>query len=325
MKSCLPSLLLIALNFFPGAHAQTAQEVFSAYYKDWFQIEVIIFERIENRTGDPEAWPRNLTLGYPDNLVFFNASGEQEAQSSGEDNSVLLENLRKADALDPINMRMKERIEKAEIQRLTPKESPYTFLPKENRILNDEAQRLQRHQAMRVLFHQAWRQPVYALESAPAIVVTGGDKFNQHYELEGTLTFSLSRFLHIHTKLWLTQFEANYGQEIANWPTLPTLPQAGLDKIMEVKPKAQEKAQETESWGVNLNADLEQTNLETPDGIAGLNSYQSIANQPFVIKHIIGVEQTRRMRSTELHYLDHPKLGILVRIDPYRPKFTGSN
>jgi hypothetical protein len=26
--------------------------------------------------------------------------------------------------------------------------------------------------------------------------------------------------------------------------------------------------------------------------------------------------QSRRMRSEELHYLDHPKLGVVVRIDP---------
>ncbi len=28
------------------------------------------------------------------------------------------------------------------------------------------------------------------------------------------------------------------------------------------------------------------------------------------------LHESRRMRSGELHYLDHPKLGILVRIDP---------
>lgn len=30
----------------------------------------------------------------------------------------------------------------------------------------------------------------------------------------------------------------------------------------------------------------------------------------------VQIHQTRRLRSGELHYLDHPKLGVLVRIDP---------
>jgi hypothetical protein len=31
----------------------------------------------------------------------------------------------------------------------------------------------------------------------------------------------------------------------------------------------------------------------------------------------IHAASSRRMRSTELHYIDHPRLGIIVRIDPY--------
>jgi len=28
------------------------------------------------------------------------------------------------------------------------------------------------------------------------------------------------------------------------------------------------------------------------------------------------LSQSRRLRSNEIHYLDHPKFGIVVRIDP---------
>ncbi|NKB97689.1 MAG: hypothetical protein GKR90_04190 [Pseudomonadales bacterium] len=33
-------------------------------------------------------------------------------------------------------------------------------------------------------------------------------------------------------------------------------------------------------------------------------------------KHFIHIGERRRMRSQELHYIDHPKIGIIVRIDP---------
>jgi len=34
------------------------------------------------------------------------------------------------------------------------------------------------------------------------------------------------------------------------------------------------------------------------------------------ITHFMRLSESRRMRSTEIHYLDHPKLGVVVRIDP---------
>ncbi len=37
---------------------------------------------------------------------------------------------------------------------------------------------------------------------------------------------------------------------------------------------------------------------------------------PPVAQGYMRLSQSRRMRSTELHYLDHPKLGLVVRIDP---------
>jgi hypothetical protein len=36
----------------------------------------------------------------------------------------------------------------------------------------------------------------------------------------------------------------------------------------------------------------------------------------------IHAASSRRMRSTEVHYIDHPRLGIIVRIDPYTSPAT---
>jgi hypothetical protein len=34
------------------------------------------------------------------------------------------------------------------------------------------------------------------------------------------------------------------------------------------------------------------------------------------------LREQRRMRSGELHYLDHPKFGVLARVDPIQPPDT---
>jgi hypothetical protein len=40
------------------------------------------------------------------------------------------------------------------------------------------------------------------------------------------------------------------------------------------------------------------------------------ARSPAETRPVMIMNQSRRMRSEEIHYLDHPKLGIIVRIDP---------
>jgi hypothetical protein len=58
---------------------------------------------------------------------------------------------------------------------------------------------------------------------------------------------------------------------------------------------------------------------QTPD-VLGTDYLQSEAPKP-TIYHL---KQTRRMRSDELHYLDHPVLGMLILITPYEDKTAGA-
>lgn len=39
--------------------------------------------------------------------------------------------------------------------------------------------------------------------------------------------------------------------------------------------------------------------------------------QEFLIKRIVKISQQRSMRSNEVHYIDHPLLGIIIKIIPY--------
>ena len=135
----------------------------------------------------------------------------------------------------------------------------------------------------RVLFHQAWHQPVFAVGESRPLLIEGGGTFerplpappafhtdddsaieafefpndgslpmsdtawkpHEYPELQGSLTFSLARFLHVEARLWLTSI--------------------------------------------------------TPEGTL----------------FFAPLKQSRRMRSEETHYLDHPLFGVIVRIDPW--------
>ena len=202
---------------------------------------------------------------------------------------------------------------------------------------------------MRLLFHNAWRQPFYSQEQAPALVITGGDLYEDHYELEGTISLSLSRYLHIHTNLWLTQFEANTGKNEEHWRWLPDRPtptsvanegEADLDfDTSELSTSLDGNTLGSNSINSNslgsfddipsLNTGLDSDSLSFNFGNNSSTTYfddlGNFIEHPYMIRQIVTIQQKRRMRSGELHYIDHPRLGILIRIDPYQPEFSAIN
>jgi len=185
-------------------------------------------------------------------------------------------------------------------------------------MLNKEAKLLGRDRYTRILFHEVWRQPIVNQKNAPSIVISGGDLFDKNHELEGSISLYVSRYLHIHTNLWLTDFEANFGQDLGHWPILPIPPTYVNVDAVENLLSSQQPAPANE-WNVkfgqqniDLNSDSANSNL-----LIGFNASEE--QRPYVARNIVTMKQKRRMRSGELHYIDHPKLGILVIVNKYVP------
>ena len=169
--------------------------------------------------------------------------------------------------------------------------------------LGDLRNSLRNNKKYRVLFHEAWQQQI-AEKNTPAIIIQGGNSMGQHRELEGSIQLRVSRYLHIETNLWLIRFSAtahpesktNSSDSTTNstinhsmnnavddeWPILPMLP-------------------------VNHKLPTDITKTIPPEDL----SY----NIP-VVESITPLNAKRRMRSEELHYIDHPILGLLIIITP---------
>nr|WP_324258752.1 CsiV family protein [Cellvibrio fontiphilus] len=180
-------------------------------------------------------------------------------------------------------------------------------LPVSERQLNAQAQKLERNPRFQVLFHNAWRQIITHEKMAKSILIQGGQQFGQHKELEGSIRLSVATYLKLQTNLWYSQFDLNVGQEqTRQWPELPKQPNylaapiAGLslDSSLELE---QALAIENQQWDESI--------AETGDEASASNSY--------LTRQIILLQQSRDMRSGELHYIDHPVIGLIVQITPY--------
>ncbi|WP_049721943.1 peptidoglycan binding protein CsiV [Gilvimarinus polysaccharolyticus] len=253
-------------------------------FEGWYQIEMIVYSRPQHNSV--EIWPNDINLNYPLNWQQLH---------------------------DP-NAVSNEPIDRAETQAVEPDldRTPFYKLPKDARNLNAASDRLNAQAGFNVLFHEAWRQIVVNENNSPSILIFGGQSFGDHNELEGSVTIHVSRYLHINTNLWLSQFQTNAGQSRNQWPALPQQPQKRLE-------------QQTNDYANHSLLGRQSDALSTisafdfADGSDIDSALTDFLAAPYVPREIITMTQTRKMRSDELHYLDHPRMGILIKILPYTP------
>jgi Peptidoglycan-binding protein, CsiV len=252
----------------------------------WYQIELIAFSQSIPSQGQ-EKWRPDIALAYPPNWKQLKTPQKFKApENVDSENSPGETVIKSADTPKNSSIATDLTVE------------PYYLLPREDNELNPNARALKRDKRYRVLFHQSWRQPVVDIDNAPSLLISGGDSFSNHHELEGSITISVARYLHLHTNLWFSEFTRNYGQEQGQWPALPIRPD--LRQV------------ESQEWSTSLEGNDAWSNFNGPE-----SEFEKILNQPYVLDRVVLVKQKRRMRSGELHFIDHPLLGLLIKVTPY--------
>ena len=137
-----------------------------------------------------------------------------------------------------------------------------------------------------VLNHNSWIQPINA--ESTSILIQTGQRYDDRFEVEGTLSFSRSRYLHVQTDLWYTQFEPR-------------------------------------SIGMNTN-EAEFTSKLNDEVLRRYKALVAVEKQRglYFAAKTHRMIQSRRIRSSELHYLDHPLFGVVVRISRYEPEIPAA-
>lgn len=278
----LPSAAAIGAT---GTTADSEEELNA----NWYQVEIIVFGQSSEKAELSEYWRQDYELSYPNNMVKL-----LDPSAKAEDKPTIADLLSPDDRLYPLLQKDADTTEDE-----MPTEQPFTILAKQDLALRKMMNTMRRSAAFRPLFHKAWRQPLYGDVSDPAILVLGGDQVNQQHELQGYIRLTVSRYLHLETDLWLTQFEANTGQEQEAWPYTPSPP---IISNNQTKLSATPSLIPSELWKNFQLIEREQTLLH---------------NSSHIIKRTVRLNQKRRMRSNELHYIDHPLMGVLIQITPY--------
>lgn len=249
----------------------------AGYAGTQFEIEMVVFSRENGMSQSRETWPAAPRLGYDSRWVDFNTPSSHDPM---------------APALQPAQ-----------------------------NLLNNKAAALRRSSGYQVLFHKTWRQVLQNERNAPAVLISGGPRHGEHTALEGSVTLSVSRYLHVSTDLWFMEFDQPsmngnmIGAESAAVP-------AGIRIPERPKAMAVRTTQDDEPLGLGI----EQGNSEAANGGYstsadravffgdGAANAQAPAPLPTYASRVAVLKEERRLRSGELHYIDHPKLGVLIEV-----------
>lgn len=168
-------------------------------------------------------------------------------------------------------------------------------LPTNQLILIDMLGRMEKRGDYRSLYHAGWVQPLRERNQAFPIYITGGKqvpRISAQPTQDAALDFGLPPIEEKNgnangtgqTRVGEPNLgKANAATEPATQPELQGMMRFYLSRYLHVEP---------ELWLTSTSHD----------------------GQAFWVK----VDQKRRMRGEELHYLDHPLFGALVRLTPYQ-------
>jgi hypothetical protein len=177
------------------------------------------------------------------------------------------------------------------------KATSYQTLPSTEFRLREEALILDRNPKFSLLLHESWQQVVPPRAAPQQIHFAAKDAAST---LQGLVSVTLGRYLHFAGQLWL---EAPVEDYLTEQALRTNSPATNNDQA---QPKLSTQIASTQIERSPLEQELVAKKLITED----------LLTQDNIPIAYFELNESRRMRSEEIHYLDHPALGIIVKITP---------
>ncbi len=162
--------------------------------------------------------------------------------------------------------------------------------------LNEQAGRIKYAKPYQLLAHFAWTQPGYSKNKATAVKLV----FPAIKNIQANIKVELARYLHTYIDL---QAVENVCRPQENTQT-----ENLMDDDISIKVETNTQAtQATQTTQENLSSEKSLSEQHVEEVAKPVFKCQS---------ERLRFKQNRKMRSKELHYIDHPAFGLLVLITP---------
>ncbi len=292
----LTSYIILAAAYALFVAAPAMAQTFSYDGNRWYEIEVSIFSNESSDEDNELVIPDKMSLSYYDPsralipasriyqvpFVENNTAFVPSDALIGVQQAPMAPSSGSPDFIGPKNYPASGDFRITDFNR-----DPFIALGRESARFLRYNEMIDQSPDHRLLFHAVWRQPLLNRVQSTGIYVQGGAQYGTHHELEGSLRFSYDvNRVDIEARLWLASFANAEELPSGSSPDSPDSPR-------QLPPLPDSPA------------------LDKSSSTRRFDSQFSITDLAFM-------EQMRAMVSNELHYLDHPELGVIVEVRPYQ-------
>ena len=239
----------------------------------WYQVDLVVFRYLNNDSD--EAWPPVAGYRAPENAIRL-----QTHASGPDDNSPLF------DIIEPENQGHPDIMRDA-----------YIDLPANERILNSQVNALEKNRNYQVITHKAWRMPVSVESGRRPIEIRAAISGQGNLLLNGTVSVSEERFVHVDIDLWLNKLS----------------PESLYSTLSGEKHNYEQHNYEQHNYEQKTSDVLAASHIGS-DNLVRLDD----GSPPLRITDNFQIKQRRRVRNVnKLQYIDSPEIGVLLKLTPY--------
>ena len=361
------------LSFISVSYGQSTAQIDAP--ENWYQVEVILFNQPSNINSETST--PSLPLKFSDNIIYLTNVIEEKQRESLMIEGALLPEITSNDPVSELEQHDKTLMQS--IDSLSLEEDSFELNPSEDgvleelvmehekenlfipeyedefqildsklRDLNDTARSLNRR-GFNVFFHESWRFVADESDSQNWIVIGAGDQLDGRSEIEGSIRFYKSRFLHFEANLWKLIFPTNIENSSEKYFKLPDIPEEyeeerifwKLSKLVENKTtentgstgntgNTENYEVSIENYGSRSDETIEQSNGRLKNLIAkdyAINRFEPAPDiektapaSNLLLDDLWTIIQSKRIDDGKLYYLDHPELGMIINAKSYEPK-----
>ena len=250
----------------------------------WYQVELIVFSHPAG--NDAEQWDATPNLAYP---------SASRLLADEVSTPVVISQPEQAAPTAPLQP------------------AAFTILPSSQQALRNKAAAIQRSSRYQILFHEAWNQQMTDQANARPIVLDRSGDGGAWPELQGTIKLYVARYLYLETNLWLN----TRGEYLPGSWRMPAPPIGPSSLIFEApEPELELELEQPQRETITADPAIDLESQRVPSTLITITKRAETLEPIYPFRHAVRLHQTRRMRSGEVHYIDHPMLGVIVKITP---------
>ena len=304
----------------------------------WYQIEVIIYANKTELGLNSEKWPEAIQsksypevmeLHYPDEIPAQPALTKSQSATASTLSAAAKTSLPK---LDPVTGAS---IAPAPVAEPVEPVQPYVFLSNEDFNLNSIANDIAKSSRYEMILHIGWRQPTLAPEKANPVYVYEGMTKKLPPVAKGSAfpgTRTMSNDPNASQNLMITEVTPgpNSGlpyvdpkDEMYEGPVYPRLTgtlRLGVSRYLHLQTDLHMRLP------FMVQQEVVPTQASEPETSGGFSSFFGVNQQPLapvMQEHEaltdFSLTESRRLRSSEIHYFDNPMFGVIVQVIPFDP------